>query len=128
MSTINSFFLFMRLLVISFGFDDRFQKEISEMMEEMRKNGLNGMSSRYASRTTFAPTPANLTLSPVDSSEWFGLDHSVVHAKYPSITLDTSYRMQSFFAPDDPMAAGMEGDPKSLNDLSAGQAEERFYQ
>lgn len=62
------------------------------------------------------------------TDHWMGLNFTYIQHMYPQIQLDPQYKLQSFFAPHDPMAAGMQGNPKSKNDLTAGQAEERFYQ
>ncbi|ELU13037.1 hypothetical protein CAPTEDRAFT_228619 [Capitella teleta] len=108
----------------------RFKKEIGEMMEEVRKGGMGFKTTSVAPPT--APdannTELQLPVDPVDPAQWLGLNHSDVHAKYPKVWLDAQYQLQSFFAPDDPSAAGMEGSPQSLNDLTPGQAEDRFYQ
>ena len=112
---------------------NRFQKEIAEMMEEMKNGVVRGNIVGLQGGPSKPPPehpqlPQSVHVSPVDPSQWLGLNHSTVHATYPNILLNPQYRLQSFFAPDDPMAAGMQGNPKSLNDLTAGQAEERFYQ
>jgi hypothetical protein len=101
------------------------------MMEEIRKGSLASQPTTPASQPTVDNsnnTVESLPVEPVDPAQWFNLNHSEVVSKYPKIRLDPLYRLQSFFAPEDSSAAGMEGNPESLNDLTAGQAEDRFYQ
>lgn len=96
-------------------------------MDEIRKGGLS-VTTSVAPPPTPASNSSALRVDPVDPAQWFGLNHTEVHSKYPKILLDSQYHIESFFAPDDPSAAGMDGNPQSLNDLRPGQAEDRFYQ
>jgi hypothetical protein len=48
---------------------------------------------------------------------------------YTGVVLATDYILgRPFLAPNDSSAAGMQGMPETIDDLTDGQAEDRFYQ
>ena len=57
-----------------------------------------------------------------------GLNPHKVETKYPGIQLDGDYMLRPFVDPEDPRAMGMFGNPRTIEEMTEAQAEERFYQ
>ncbi len=79
-------------------------------------------------RTTVKKPETLYSNSAKDKLLWEGLNPLTVERKYPGLMLDGDYILRPFVDPDDKTAQGMEGRPRTLEDMSHGQAEDRFYQ
>jgi hypothetical protein len=97
----------------------RFQLKLSGIVKDIEKDGVVEVRKR----------PDIGVAVPVDPNQWEGLNSTELHSRYPGIVLSKEYLLgRHFVAPEEPKAAGMQGLPHSIEDMTDGQAEDRFYQ